>query len=213
MIWLSDKIEFPPYELATPDGILALGGDLSSERLIYAYSKGVFPWFNEGEPIVWYSPPERMVLLPEELKISKSMKQVLKKQNFQITENKAFEEVIFNCKNSVRKDQDGTWITNDMEQAYINLHKKGIAKSIEVWGFDTNNNKKLIGGLYGIDIGNGVFCGESMFSKTSNMSKVAFIHLVQKGTYSLIDCQVHNDHLESLGAREIDRAFFLEFLE
>ncbi len=208
MIWLSDKIEFPPYELATPDGVLALGGDLSSERLIYAYSRGVFPWFNEGEPIVWYSPPERMILFPEELKISKSMKQVLRKSTFEITENTAFEEVIFNCKNATRKDQDGTWITNDMEQAYINLHKKGIAKSIEVW-----QNKQLVGGLYGVDLGNGVFCGESMFSKASNMSKVAFIYLVQKENYKLIDCQVYNDHLASLGAREIDRVDFLEFLK
>jgi len=208
MIWLSDKIEFPPYELATADGILALGGDLSSERLTYAYSKGVFPWFNEGEPIVWYSPPERMVLFPDELRVSKSMKQVLKKGTFEITENTVFEEVIFNCKNSKRKDQEGTWITNDMEQAYINLHKKGVAKSIEVW-----QDKILVGGLYGIDLGNGVFCGESMFSKSSNMSKVAFMYLAQKENYKLIDCQVYNDHLASLGAREIDRIEFLKFLK
>ena len=208
MIWLSDKIEFPPYELATPDGVLALGGDLSSERLIHAYSKGVFPWFNEGEPIVWYSPPERMVLFPNELRVSKSMQQVLRKGDFEITENTVFEEVIFNCKNAKRKDQDGTWITNDMEKAYINLHKKGIAKSIEIW-----QNKKLVGGLYGIDLGNGVFCGESMFSKVNNMSKVAFVYLAQKENYKLIDCQVYNDHLSSLGAREIDRADFLEFLK
>lgn len=212
MIWLTDKIEFPPYQLANEDGVLALGGDLSSERLKYAYANGVFPWFNEGEPIVWYSPPERMVLFPEELRVSKSMKQVLRKQNYEITENTVFDEVILNCKNSVRKDQDGTWITNDMEQAYINLHKHGVAKSIEVWQLDVNNEKKLVGGLYGIDLGNGVFCGESMFSKASNMSKVAFMYLVQHCKYTLIDCQVHNDHLESLGAREIDRIEFLEFL-
>jgi len=213
MIWLTDKIEFPPYELATKDGILALGGDLSSERLIYAYSKGIFPWFNEGEPIVWYSPPERMVLFQEELKVSKSMKQVLKKQNFEITENLVFEEVIFNCKNTERKDQDGTWITNEMEQAYIELHKKGIAKSIEVWQKDSNGDKILVGGLYGVDIGNGIFCGESMFSKASNMSKVAFIYLAQKKDYKLIDCQVYNNHLASLGAREIERSVFLNFLK
>ncbi len=213
MIWLSDKIEFPPYELATEDGVIALGGDLSSERLIYAYSKGVFPWFNEGEPIVWYSPPERMVLFPQELKISKSMKQILKKGIFEITDNTAFKEVIFNCKNAERKDQDGTWITNDMEQAYINLHKIGVAKSIEVWQLDANNDKQLVGGLYGIDLGNGIFCGESMFSKASNMSKVAFIYLVNTCKYKLIDCQVYNDHLASLGAREIDRVDFLNFLK
>lgn len=213
MIWLNEKIEFPPYELATKDGVLALGGDLSSERLIYAYSKGVFPWFNEDEPIVWYSPPERMILFPEELKISKSMKQILKKGAFEITENTAFEEVIFNCKNAERKDQNGTWITNDMEQAYINLHKIGIAKSIEVWQLNADNDRCLVGGLYGIDLGNGVFCGESMFSKASNMSKVAFIYLVNTSKYNLIDCQVYNDHLASLGAREIDRSVFLEFLK
>lgn len=213
MIWLTEKIEFPPYELATQDGILALGGNLSSERLIYAYHKGIFPWFNEGEPIVWYSPPERMVLFPDELKVSKSMKKVLKSNNFEITENTAFEEVIFNCKNTNRKDQDGTWITNDMEQAYIKLHKKGIAKSIEVWQLNDVKERILVGGLYGIDLKNGVFCGESMFNKVSNMSKVAFIYLVKSKQYNLIDCQVYNDHLASLGAREIDREVFLTFLE
>ena len=212
MIWLTEKIAFPPYEMANPDGVLALGGDLSSERLIHAYSKGVFPWFNEGEPIVWYSPPERMVLFSEDLKVSKSMRQVLKKKQFEITENTAFKEVIFNCKSFDRKDQDGTWITDDMEEAYIRLHKEGVAKSIEVWHVNDEDKKELVGGLYGVDLGNGVFCGESMFSKKSNMSKVAFIHLVKKGNYSLIDCQVHNDHLESLGAKEIDRALFLSFL-
>ena len=179
---------------------------------MYAYSKGIFPWFNEGEPIVWYSPPERMVLFPTELRVSKSMKQVLKKHNFEVTENTAFEEVIFNCKNTERKDQDGTWITDDMEEAYINLYKKGIAKSVEVWQVNENSEKKLVGGLYGIDLGNGVFCGESMFSRASNMSKVAFIHLAKNNKYNLIDCQVYNDHLASLGAREIDRNQFLKYL-
>ncbi|NVK09438.1 MAG: leucyl/phenylalanyl-tRNA--protein transferase [Tenacibaculum sp.] len=207
MIWLSEKIEFPPYELATDDGLLALGGDLSVERLVYAYQHGIFPWFNEGEPIVWYSPWERMVLFPEEVKISKSMKQVLRKGGFTITENKAFDDVIFNCRHINRFDQLGTWITDEMEDAYIKLHDKGYAKSIEVWMDD-----KLVAGLYGVDLGNGVFCGESMFSKVSNMSKVAFIHLVQKGGYKLIDCQVYNDHLASLGAREIPREEFLRWL-
>ncbi len=207
MIWLGEEIWFPPYELATDDGVLALGGDLSIERLIYAYKHGIFPWFNEGEPIVWYSPWERMVLFPEELKVSKSMKQVLRKVDYTITENKAFEEVIFNCKSIDRSNQFGTWITDDMQQAYINLHKQGFAKSIEVWKED-----KLVAGLYGVDLGNGVFCGESMFSKASNMSKVAFIYLVKNCGYKLIDCQVHNEHLESLGAREIDRSEFLKWL-
>lgn len=213
MIWLGEEIWFPPYELATDDGVLALGGDLSVERLIYAYKRGIFPWFNEGEPIVWYSPSERMVLFPDEVKVSKSMKQVLRKNNFIITENKAFNEVIFNCRYIDRKDQFGTWITNDMEDAYINLHEKGVAKSIEVWHFDSIQCKNmLVGGLYGVDLGNGVFCGESMFSKASNMSKVAFIHLAKNSGYKLIDCQVHNEHLESLGAREIDRSDFLKLL-
>ncbi|MGB1042154.1 MAG: leucyl/phenylalanyl-tRNA--protein transferase [Tenacibaculum sp.] len=207
MIWLSEKIEFPPYELATEDGLLALGGDLSAERLTYAYKNGIFPWFNEGEPIVWYSPWQRMVLFPDEVKVSKSMKQVLKKENFLITENKAFKDVIFNCRHIIRNDELGTWITDAMEDAYINLHYKGVAKSIEVWMEDT-----LVAGLYGVDLGNGVFCGESMFSKVSNMSKVAFIHLAQNCGYKLIDCQVHNEHLESLGAREIPRENFLAYL-
>ena len=213
MIWLTDKIEFPPYELTTKDGIIALGGDLSDERLIYAYKNGIFPWFSEGDPIVWYCPLERMVLFPEELKVSKSMRKIIKKGSFTITENTAFEEVIFNCKHIIRNDDFGTWITDDMEQAYINLHKKGIAKSIEIWFYDANSKKEvLVGGLYGVDLGNGVFCGESMFSLISNASKLAFIYLVQNHKYKLIDCQVYNDHLASLGAREIPREAFLEML-
>ena len=207
MIWLSENIEFPPYKSATEDGIIALGGDLSTERLTLAYKKGIFPWYCEGEPIVWYCPPERMVLFPKELKVSKSMRQVIRKNEFTISENQAFEEVIYNCKNISRKDEFGTWITDDMEQAYINLHKLGIAKSIEVW-----LDKKLVGGLYGIDLGNGVFCGESMFSKLSNTSKLAFIHLAQNKNYKLIDCQIYNEHLASLGAEEISREEFIKYL-
>ena len=207
MIWLSEKIAFPSYENATNNGVLALGGDLSEKRLIHAYKNGIFPWFSEGEPIVWYCPVERMVLYPEELKVSKSMRQVLKKNTYLISENTAFEEVIFNCKNIERNDGLGTWITNEMEQAYLKLHNMGIAKSIEVWQGD-----ELVGGLYGVEVGS-VFCGESMFSKISNASKLAFIHLVRKGGYKLIDCQVHNAHLESLGAREISRNQFLQLLK
>lgn len=207
MIWLSETIEFPSYENATSDGVLALGGDLSEKRLIHAYQNGIFPWFSNGEPIVWYCPAERMVLYPEELKISKSMRQFLKKNTYTITENMAFKEVIFNCKNIERNDGLGTWITNDMEQAYLNLHNMGVAKSIEVW-----KGEELVGGLYGVEIDN-VFCGESMFSKISNASKLAFIHLIKKGNYKLIDCQVYNEHLESLGAREISRNQFLQLLK
>jgi leucyl/phenylalanyl-tRNA--protein transferase len=207
MIWLTDKIEFPHYELTTNDGIIALGGDLSEQRLLYAYKNGIFPWFSEGDPIVWYCPLDRMVLFPNELKVSKSMRKIINKKTFTITKNTAFKEVIYNCKNIERGDGLGTWITDDMEQAYINLHKKGIAKSIEVW-----QNNQLVGGLYGLEINN-IFCGESMFSKVSNASKVAFIHLIKNNKYKLIDCQVYNDHLATLGAKEIDRTEFLEILK
>ncbi|NLP57416.1 leucyl/phenylalanyl-tRNA--protein transferase [Lutibacter sp. B1] len=209
MFLLSEELIFPPVHLANEDGLLAIGGDLSSERLILAYKSGIFPWFNQGEPIIWYSPNPRMVLFPHKLKISKSMKQIIRKNDFEVTFNKNFEEVISNCKNINRKKQKGTWITNEMQQAYINLHKQGVAKSVEVW-----LNNELVGGLYGIDLGN-VFCGESMFSKISNASKIAFIYLVQKlekEKYQLIDCQVYNSHLESLGAEEIQREEFLKYL-
>lgn len=207
MIWLTDKILFPDYKLTTADGIIALGGDLSEERLTYAYKNGIFPWFSEGDPIVWYCPSERMVLFPDEIKVSKSMQKIIIKNKFVITENKAFKEVIYNCKSIDRKDGFGTWITDDMEQAYISLHKKGIAKSIEIWLHD-----ELVGGLYGLEINN-IFCGESMFSKVSNASKLAFIHLVKSQKYKLIDCQIYNDHLASLGAREVDRNTFLKILK
>ena len=206
MILLSETIDFPAHELANDEGVLAIGGDLSEKRLIYAYSNGIFPWYSEYEPIIWYSPRLRMVLFPKELKISKSMQQVIKKNNFLITENTAFQEVIYNCKSINRNDGFGTWITNDMEQAYINLNNIGKAKSIEVW-----YNNELVGGLYGVVIGN-IFCGDSMFSKISNTSKLAFIYLVEKGDYSLIDCQVYNNHLASLGAREISRNNFLKII-
>jgi leucyl/phenylalanyl-tRNA--protein transferase len=207
MIWLTDKIVFPDYKFTTKEGVLALGGDLSEKRLIYAYQNGIFPWFSEGDPIVWYCPLERMVLFADEIKVSKSMQKIINKKEFVITENKSFNEVIYNCKNIDRSDGFGTWITDDMEQAYINLHEKGIAKSIEVW-----LNDELVGGLYGLEI-NHIFCGESMFSKVSNASKLAFIHLVKSKNYKLIDCQVYNEHLVSLGAKEIDRNIFLSILK
>jgi leucyl/phenylalanyl-tRNA--protein transferase len=207
MIWLTDKILFPDYKFTNKEGILALGGDLSEKRLIYAYKNGIFPWFSEGDPIIWYCPQERMVLFADEIKVSKSMRKIINKNEFVITENKAFNEVIYNCKNIYRDDDFGTWITDDMEQAYVNLHKKGIAKSIEIW-----LNDELVGGLYGLEI-NHIFCGESMFSKVSNTSKLAFIYLVKSKNYKLIDCQVYNEHLVSLGAREIDRNTFLSILK
>ena len=210
MILLSNELWFPPVETASPEGIVSFGGDLSSERLLLAYKSGIFPWFNEGEPVIWHSPNERMVLFPNELRVSKSMKQVLKKDMFKVTFNQNFKEVIRACKTMYREGQDGTWITDEMEQAYIKLHELGYAKSVEVWLKD-----KLVGGLYGIDLGS-VFCGESMFSTVSNASKVALVKLVEKlkkENYKLIDCQVYNDHLASLGAREIPRKNFMKFLD
>ncbi|MEQ3662330.1 MAG: leucyl/phenylalanyl-tRNA--protein transferase, partial [Flavobacterium sp.] len=193
----------------SPEGILAVGGDLSSERLLLAYKNGIFPWFEEDEPILWWSPEERMVLFFEDLKISKSMRNVLNKGEFKVTFNKDFKAVMTNCQKAKRVGQNGTWITNDMINAYCKLHELGFAKSVEVW-----KNEELVGGLYGIDLGD-VFCGESMFSKVSNASKVAFITLAQKlekANYKLIDCQVHNSHLESLGCVEIEREEFMAIL-
>jgi len=210
MYLLSKNLVFPPVYLANKDGLLAIGGDLSHERLLLAYKSGIFPWYNQGEPIVWYSPDPRMVLFPKNLKISKSMKQIIRKNKFRVTFNQNFSEVIANCKNSYREGQGGTWITDEMEQAYIILHKLGVVKSVEVW-----EGNELVGGLYGIDLGH-IFCGESMFSKVSNASKFAFIYLVQKlekENYKLIDCQVYNEHLESLGAEEISRSKFLTYLK
>ena len=209
MFLLGKKIEFPDVELASPDGILAIGGDLSPERLLLAYRNGIFPWYSEGEPIVWYSPEKRMVLFPGELKVSKSMKQLIRRGTYQITWNENFEEVIKACQESPRKDQDGTWITEEMRLAYIRLHEMGHAKSVEVW-----REEELVGGLYGIDLGH-VFCGESMFSREANTSKFAFINLAQrleKENYRLIDCQVYTAHLASLGAREIPRKDFTKLL-
>jgi leucyl/phenylalanyl-tRNA--protein transferase len=207
---LQKEIIFPSVHLSDENGILAIGGDLSVERLQLAYKSGIFPWYNGGEPIIWYSPKERMVLFPKELKISKSMRQLIKKDKFKITFNQNFAEVILNCKNIYREGQGGTWITDEMQEAYLKLHKLGFAKSVEVW-----IENELVGGLYGIDLGR-IFCGESMFSKISNTSKLAFIYLVQKlekENYKLLDCQVYNTHLESLGAVEISRKEFLKYLK
>ncbi|MFK7812677.1 MAG: leucyl/phenylalanyl-tRNA--protein transferase [Maribacter sp.] len=208
MFFLSERLEFPPLETANAEGLLAVGGDLSPERLLLSYQNGIFPWFNEDSLILWWSPDPRMVLFPDKIKISKSMKQVLNSNKFRLTKNRCFEIVLEKCASIKRISQDGTWITEEMKKAYLKLHKKGIATSYEVWKGDT-----LVGGLYGIDLGH-VFCGESMFSTTSNASKFAFIKLAQsmqeKG--QLIDCQLHTKHLESLGAEEIPRKEFIEIL-
>lgn len=210
MYFLSQELYFPPVEEASVEGVLAIGGDLSPERLILAYKSGIFPWFNDDEPILWWAPPERMVLFFEDLKISKSMRNVLNQNKFKVTFNTAFREVITNCKKINRKDQPDTWITDEMVDAYCKLNELGLAKSVEVW-----QNEELVGGLYGIDLDH-VFCGESMFSKVSNASKVAFIHLAKQlelANYRLLDCQVYNDHLASLGCVEIERDDFMMLLK
>ena len=209
MYFLLKEFFFPDVTEADRDGILAVGGDLSPERLLLAYQSGIFPWFDSDDPILWWAPHQRMVLFPDELVASKSMRSILRKEIFSVTFNKDFRGVISNCSQIRRNGQRGTWITSEMIEAYVKLHELGFAKSVEVW-----QNNELVGGLYGIDLGH-VFCGESMFSKVSNASKVAFITLVENlkiRKYKLIDCQVHNDHLESLGAREIEREEFMHIL-
>lgn len=212
MVYLSNELWFPPLEVATQDGLLAVGGDLSIERLLLAYNSGIFPWFSKGEPLLWWSPDPRMVLFPKKLKVSKSLRKILQKNEFKITFNTAFSEVIKNCSCIEREGQADTWITNEMVDVYEKLHELGHALSVEVWKDD-----KLVGGLYGIDLTKRkVFCGESMFSKETNASKVAFCHLVEKlkdKNYTIIDCQVHTAHLESLGAEEIPRTEFLNYLK
>jgi leucyl/phenylalanyl-tRNA--protein transferase len=210
MYFLSKELFFPPVSEANSDGILAIGGDLSPERLQLAYKSGIFPWFEEGEPFFWWSPNPRMVLFLDELVVSKSMRNILNRNIFKVTFNQNFRAVISNCQKIKREGQNGTWITNDMMEAYCKLHELGIAKSVEVW-----QNEELVGGLYGIDLGH-FFCGESMFSKVSNASKVAFITLanqLKKDNYNLLDCQVYNEHLESLGCREIEREKFMRILK
>jgi len=203
---LDNRLIFPDPGLAEPDGLLAVGGDLSAERLKLAYANGIFPWYSHKEPILWYSPHERFVLYPHLLKVSKSMKQVLRSQKFEITFNKDFLGVIKACANTFRPGQHGTWITNDMIKAYLKLHHQGVAQSVETW-----ENGQLVGGLYGVEV-NQIFCGESMFSKVSNASKAAFITLCHQKQYQLIDCQMYTEHLESLGAINISRQEFLKFL-
>ncbi len=204
MKFLTEDLWFPDVSEASEEGILAIGGDLSVARLLLAYRSGIFPWFESDEPILWWSPDPRFVLFPNKLKVSKSMRQVLRNKDYEVTVNKAFNDVISACAEAKRSGQQGTWITTSMIDAYNELHKLGYAKSVEVW-----ENNELIGGLYGIDLGNGVFTGESMFSKKSNASKVGFISFIQNTDYSLIDCQVYTNHLKSLGAEEISRDQFL----
>ncbi len=205
---LGKELVFPPVQLSAPDGLLAMGGDLSTERLLLAYRSGIFPWF-DGDIPLWWCPDPRFVMFPAELKVSSSMKQLLKKNAFAFTVNKAFADVITNCKATLRKGQNGTWITEEVQSAYIKLHQLGYAHSAEAW-----HNGELVGGCYGIRLGR-VFFGESMFSKMANASKYAFINYVQvlqKENVQLIDCQVYTSHLESLGAKMIDREKFIGLL-
>ena len=209
MFILTDDLYFPPLDMADEDGLLAIGGDLDTDRLLLAYKSGIFPWYNEDEPICWWSPDPRFVLFPALIKISNSMKTVLQNGSFRFTINKAFTKVIQQCKTVSRKGQAGTWISPAMQQAYIQLHELGYAHSAEAW-----QDGNLVGGLYGIRLG-GIFFGESMFSSKSNASKFAFIKYVQflhKENVKLIDCQLHTNHLQSMGARMIERKLFSEML-
>jgi leucyl/phenylalanyl-tRNA--protein transferase len=206
---LSKEPIFPHPSESVEDGLLAIGGDLSPQRLVTAYTLGIFPWFGDNEPILWWSPDPRLILFPDKFKVSKSLKHTIKKNIFDIRIDFAFEEVINNCKRISRKDQNGTWITNEMKDAYIKMHKLGLAHSIETW-----IDNKLVGGLYGLSLGNAFF-GESMFHKYRDASKVAFYYLSQLAldmNLSFIDCQVSSPHLISLGAEEVTRDNFLDLL-
>lgn len=212
MKYLGPLDDFPSVENATEEGLIAFGGDLDPQRLVQAYSRGIFPWYDNEQPILWWSPDPRMVLFPDNLKVSKSMNRLLKKQAFEVSFNKAFLEVMENCASIKRKGQRGTWITSEMKRAYLSLHKQGLASSVEVW-----EEGELVGGLYGVYLREKkIFCGESMFSKVSNASKYGFIHLVralEKEGLILLDCQIYTPHLASLGAAEIPRSVFLEYLK
>jgi len=203
---LDERLLFPDPALAEDDGLLAIGGDLCTERLLLAYQSGIFPWYSDDTPIMWYAPHERFVLYPAKLKVSKSMRQVLRSGKFTITTNRCFSDVIEACSAVEREGQDGTWITADMKAAYKKLHAEGHAHSVEVWEQD-----KLVGGFYGVQVG-GVFCGESMFSLVSNASKTALVWLCSSGLYRLIDCQVYTKHLASMWAGMIGREEYMLLL-
>ncbi|HMK43637.1 MAG TPA: leucyl/phenylalanyl-tRNA--protein transferase [Dissulfurispiraceae bacterium] len=207
---LPDELIFPPPYLSEPDGLLAVGGDLGPERLLLAYAQGIFPWYSQDSPILWWSPDPRLVLFPDELKISRSLRQLMQKGSFAVTYDTAFERVIRECAGVHADDKGGTWITEEMIEAYIRLHHEGFAHSIESWA-----DGELTGGLYGVSIG-AAFFGESMFARRNNASKVAFAALVKRLAawgFSLIDCQVTTGHLVRFGAREIPRGTFLQLLD
>ena len=206
---LGDEIIFPPVHLTSGNGILAVGGDLSPDRLIAAYRQGIFPWYSEGDPIIWWSPDPRFVLFLEELRVSRSMMKVLRRGTFQITYDQIFREVVLSCQKSRRK-QKGTWITDEMLEAYCTLHELGSAHSAEAW-----HEGQLVGGIYGVSLGR-CFFGESMFSLMNNASKAALIDLVHKlreRDFKFLDCQVYTTHMESMGARFIPRKEFINLLK
>ena len=207
--YLGDELVFPSAELTTERGIVAIGGDLSPDRLMLAYRNGIFPWYNEDDPIIWWSLDPRMVIFPEKLKVSKSMRSLLRKEAFTITYNQNFVKVIEACSQIYREGQSGTWITKEMKDAYIRLNQLGYAYSVEVW-----EQSELVGGLYGVKVG-GVFSGESMFSLKSNASKYGFISFIRHATkegLKLIDCQQESNHLRSLGGESISRKQYLTLL-
>ena len=201
--------EFPDPRLADDDGLLAIGGDFSAERLLAAYASGIFPWPCRGMPYAWFSPNPRMVLYPEDLRVSRSLRKVLRRERFRITFDQAFDDVAAACAAVRRRHETGTWIVPSLRRGFGELHRLGLAHSVEVW-----DGEELVGGLYGLALG-AVFCGESMFHHVRDASKVAFVHLIERlraWDFHFIDCQVHTEHLESLGAREIDRDDFLDAL-
>jgi leucyl/phenylalanyl-tRNA--protein transferase len=200
---------FPDPELADESGLLAVGGDLNPQRLLLGYSMGIFPWYSEGQPILWHSPDPRFVLFPDELSVPRSLRQTLRKNRFSVTMDTAFREVITQCATVPRSEQFGTWITGAMEEAYCQLHQQGVAHSVEAW-----DGEQLVGGLYGISLG-GMFFGESMFALASDASKVAFVSLVDqlgRWGFDLVDSQVHTDHVARFGGKEIPRSRYLELL-
>ena len=213
LYWVKENClatDFPEVHqaLRDPDGLLAIGGDLTEDRLLSAYQHGIFPWFNEGQPILWWSPDPRCVLVPAEIKISRSLSKTIRKGQFKVTYDTAFKNVLEGCAGS-RNGDDSTWITNDIKLAYLRLFESGYAHSVECW-----ENEKLVGGLYGITLGK-VFFGESMFSRTSNASKVALVnlaHQLEQMNFRIIDCQVHSKHLQTLGAKPIHRDLFIKIL-
>lgn len=210
MEWLGKDIKFPDPRFASRQGLLALGGDLSAQRLVFAYQSGIFPWYNEGEPILWWSPDPRFVLYPSAIKVSKSMRRILRSETFEVRYDTAFSTVIEHCATVPREGQNGTWLIPEMQDAYQTLHRLNIAHSVEAW-----QDGVLVGGLYGIALGR-VFYGESMFARVSNASKVALVHMayqLQQRGFVLIDCQAETKHLSSMGAGFVSRDHFLDILE